>query len=84
MVDVGVPRIVADATLTSKGQTPDANVGNTLFTFLAQRFVNSYGPDNLNCVELLEQPSPLATTQDANGVAISVTFNGQPVNTQGA
>jgi len=84
MVNVGAPRIVADAALTSKRQSPDPNVGNNLFTFLAQRFVNAYGPDNLNCVQLLGQPSPLATTQDANGVAITVTFNGQPVNNQGA
>jgi hypothetical protein len=82
MANVGAARIAADAPLTSKGQTPDADVGNNLFTFLAQRFVNAYGPDNLNCVQLLGQPGPLATTQDANGVAISVTFKGQPVNTQ--
>jgi hypothetical protein len=84
MVDVGAPRIVADAPFTVNGKTPDAGVGDTLFTFLAQRFVNAYGPDNLNCTQLLGQPSPIATNQDANGVAISVTFNGQPVNTQGA
>ena len=84
MATVGAARIVADAPFTSKGKSPDADVGNNLFTFLAQRFVNAYGPDNLNCVQLLGQPSPLATTQDANGVAISVTFNGQPVSTQGA
>jgi hypothetical protein len=84
MADVGAARIVADAPFTVNAQTPDAGVGDTLFTFLAQRFVNAYGPDNLKCDQLLGQPSPIATTQNGDGVAISVTFNGEPVNTQAA
>ncbi len=84
LASVGAQRIATDAPLTVNGNSPDPNVGNTLFTFLAQRFVNAYGADNLNCVQLLGKPSPIATTQDANGVAISATFNGQPINTQGA
>lgn len=82
LVSVGAPRIVQDAPLTVKRPPADAAVGNTLFTFLAQRFVNTYGADNLNCTQLLGKPSPIQTTQDGNGVAISATFNGQPINTQ--
>lgn len=81
LVGVGAPRIVLDAPFTVNTTTPDAAVGNTLFTFLAQRFVNTYA--NLRCQQLLGTPSPLATTQNGNGVAISATFYGQPVNTQG-
>jgi hypothetical protein len=83
LASVGAQRIVTDAPLTVNATSPDAGVGDTLFTFLAQRFVNAYGADNLNCVQLLGKPSPIATTQDGNGVAISATFNGQPINTQG-
>ena len=83
LVNTGAPRIVADAPLTVNSKSPDLGTGDTLFTFLAQRFVNAYGADNLNCVQLLGKPSPIATTQDANGVAVSATFNGQPINTQG-
>lgn len=79
LVDVGAPRIVMDAPLTAKATTPDPATGNTLFTFLAQRFVNSY--TNLNCQQQLRKASPLATAQDGQGVAVSATFNGQPVNT---
>jgi hypothetical protein len=84
LASIGAQRIVTDAPLTVNGNSPDPNVGNNLFTFLAQRFVNAYGAGNLNCVQLLGKPSPIVTTQDANGVTISATFNGQPINTQGA
>lgn len=79
LVSTGAPRIVMDAPLTAKVAPPDPAVGNTLFTFLAQRFVTSYM--NLNCQQALGKPSPIATTQDNNGVAVSATFNGQPVDT---
>jgi len=79
LVDTGAPRIVLDAPFTVKMTTPDPATGNTLFTFLAQRFVNSYM--NLNCQKLTGNASPLATAQDGNGAAISATFKGQPINT---
>lgn len=79
MVTTGVPRIVLDAPLTVKMTSPDTGTGDTLFTFLAQRFVNAYMI--LNCQQLLGMANPLATAQDANGAAISATFNGQPVDT---
>jgi hypothetical protein len=76
----GAARIVLDAPLTVKMATPDPATGNTLFTFLAQRYVNSYA--NLNCQNLLGSPSPIATVQNNNGAAISATFNGTPINTE--
>jgi hypothetical protein len=79
LVNTGAPRIVLDAPFTVQTATPDDATGNNLFTFLAQRFVNSY--TNLNCQQLLGQPSPIATTQNANGAAVSATFNGQAINT---
>lgn len=79
LIDTGAPRIVLDAPLTVNMTTPDPATGNTLFTFLAQRYVNTFM--NLNCQKLTGKASPLATAQDGNGAAISATFNGQPVNT---
>ncbi|HEY0756448.1 MAG TPA: hypothetical protein VGD98_21020 [Ktedonobacteraceae bacterium] len=76
---LGSARIVLDAPMTVKATTPDPATGNTLFTFLAQRFVNSYM--NLNCQQLTGQASPLATAQNGNGVAISATINGKPIDT---
>lgn len=77
---IGAARIASDAPLTVKGATPDPATGNTLFTFLAQRYVNSY--TNLNCQNLLGSPSPIATVQNNNGAAISATFNSTPINTE--
>lgn len=81
LVKTGASRIVLDAPWTVKMTTPDPATGNTLFTFLAQRFVNAY--TMLNCQQLLGRTNPIATTQDGNGVAINATFNGQPINTNG-
>jgi hypothetical protein len=79
MLDTGAARIVLDASLTVKMTSPDTGTGDTLFTFLSQRFVNAYMI--LNCQQLLGKASPIATAQDANGAAISATFNGQPIDT---
>ncbi len=79
LINTGAPRIVLDAPLTVKMTTPDPATGNTLFTFLAQRYVNSYM--NLDCQKLTGTASPIATAQDGNGAAISATFNGKPINT---
>lgn len=79
MVDVGVPRMVQDAPMTVKAATPDDGTGNNLFTFLAQRFVDSYG--ELKCEGLLGAASPLATVQNNDGVATAVMLNGQAVDT---
>jgi hypothetical protein len=78
----GAQRIAADAPFTVNGASPDPAVGNNLFTFLAQRFVDSYGADNLKCNQLLGKDSPITTTQNADGVAISAKLNGQAINTQ--
>ena len=75
LLQTGMPRLVLDKPLTIKGQTPDAGMANTLFTFLAQRFQASY--NNLNCQMLLNIPNPVTTQTDANGVVISATYNMQ-------
>lgn len=77
--NTGAPRIVLDAPLTANATTPDPATGDTLLTFLAQRFVNTY--ENLNCKKLTGNASPLATAQNGDGVAISATFNGKPIST---
>jgi hypothetical protein len=80
LVNTGAPRIAQDASITGPQMSPDPAVGNNLLTFLAQRFVNTF--TNLNCKQLLGKADPIATKQDGNGVAISATFNGQPIGPQ--
>ncbi len=75
LLAIGPARIQLDMQLTQGRLSPDPAAANSLFTFLAQRFVASYGPNGLNCVGLLNIPDPIAVTTDGNGVAISATFN---------
>jgi hypothetical protein len=74
LLAVGPARIQLDMPLTQGRPSADPAAANSLFTFLAQRFVASYGPNGLNCVGLLNTPDPITVTTDANGVAISATF----------
>ena len=53
--------------------SPVTSVANSLFTFMAQRFVASF--DILDCGGLLGVADPISFTQDADGVAVSATIN---------
>jgi len=73
LVQTGLPRLQLDQQLTVNATSPDAAAANSLFTFLAQRFMQSY--TNLNCQSLLNMPNPVTVQTDGNGVAIAATFN---------
>jgi hypothetical protein len=74
--NIGTQRMQLDANLTKAVASPDAGAANSLFTFLAQRFITTYGADGgINCVKLLGQPDPITVTTDDNGVAITATIN---------
>jgi hypothetical protein len=53
--------------------SPDPGAGNNLFTFLCQRYANSFGPNGLDCSNRLQipAPGPITVTFDADGVAIA-------------
>jgi len=74
LLNVGLPRIKNDMNLTINATTPMADAANSLFTFLAQRFMAAFGADNLNCVGLLNIPNPVTVQLDGNGVAIAATI----------
>ena len=54
-------------------KSPDAGAANSLFTFMAQRFVASY--EILNCANLILKADPITVVTDSNGVATSATLN---------
>jgi hypothetical protein len=83
MLAIGPARIQLDMQFTQGRGSPDPAAANSLFTFLAQRFVASYGANGLNCVGLLNTPDPVAVTTDSNGVAISATFNAGSTDNNG-
>jgi hypothetical protein len=70
----GATRIIRDKPQTRQFMSPDPAVGNSLFTFLAQRFNGTWGPMGLNCMGRLGQASPIIVTTDNNGVAIDATL----------
>ncbi len=69
-------RLLLDSTFTMTAPSLVPAMANNLFTFLAQRFVATYGPNGLNCVGLLNMPDPVSVQTDNNGVAIAATING--------
>jgi hypothetical protein len=82
LMNVAPPRLAIDAPLLGRGATPDPAVGNTLFTFMAQRYVNTFTNPlgiGLNCMKMFNLQLNVATVQTADDVAVAVliTVNGQ-------
>jgi hypothetical protein len=73
MLQVAPDRLLLDQALFLADPSPVTDAANSMFTFLAQRFVASY--DILDCEGLLDIPDPVVVTVDANGVAISATID---------
>jgi hypothetical protein len=81
LMKIAPPRLAIDAPLLGNGATPDAAVGNTLFTFMAQRYVNTFTNPigvGLNCMKMFNL-QPLVATVKSNDVAVAalITVNGQ-------
>src|SRR5882762_4404884 len=70
---VAPTKLLLDRVLLTAFRSPFPNVANSLFTFLAQRFVATY--EILNCQAFLNQPDPITLFTDQNGVVIDATIN---------
>src|SRR5260370_5824129 len=70
-------RMLLDASLTKTAPSADPAVANTLFTFLAQRFVTTFEANGLNCKKSLGVPDPVSVKTDENGVAGYATLSHQ-------
>ncbi len=81
LLAIGPARIQLDAQVTKGRPSPDPAAANSLFTFLAQRFVASFEANGLNCVGLLNKADPVVVMNDGNGVAVDANFNA--ANTMG-
>jgi hypothetical protein len=74
MLRIAPARMFMDQTvLTNFNKNPDAGAANSLFTFMAQRFVASY--EILNCANLIFKADPITVTTDVTGVATSAALN---------
>src|SRR5260221_4527739 len=80
-------RMLLDASLTKTAPSADPAVANTLFTFLAQRFVTTFEANGLNCKKSLGVPDPVSVKTDGNGVAVDATITDTtiftPINCSG-
>lgn len=73
MSTIGGPFLALHSLFLKASQSPDQNVGDNLFNFLANRFVNSWA--ELNCLSATTNQSPITVTLNANGVAIANNIN---------
>lgn len=83
LLQIAPTRLQKDRGLTMNQPSPAADVATNLFTFLAQRFNATFGPNNLNCTGLLNVQNPVTLQLDANGVTTdaTITLNGQGTGT---
>jgi len=50
--------------------SPAPTVADSLFTFMAQRFFQAFGRNNLNCQDLLQVVNPVNLTVNGNGLVV--------------
>jgi hypothetical protein len=70
MLRIAPLRMVANQKALTAFASPDPGAGNSLYTFLAQRFVAAY--QLLDCQNLVNLANPVSVRTDRNGVAVSV------------
>jgi len=72
MVDIQTPFLAANQQLLETWPSPVPTVGDTLFTFMANRLASSF--DNLNC-QSFGLFQPVSVVVDGSGAATAVTLN---------
>ena len=72
MLRQAAPRLIKNREALTAGPSPVASAANSLYTFMAQRFVASYGL--LDCGGLTEIADPVSVTLDTNGVAVGAAI----------
>jgi hypothetical protein len=80
LLQVGLPRILADQPLTQVAPSPMAATANNLFTFIANRFHNTFSdmPGFLHCTRLLGVENPVQLTTNDAGVVVDATIQLNP------
>jgi hypothetical protein len=73
MLRIGPARLLLDQAALTAGPSPVPTAGDSLFTFLAQRFVASY--NILGCGDLVHITDPVILTTSVSGVAIGAKID---------
>jgi hypothetical protein len=79
LLAIAPARLQADAALTKRQPSPDPAVADSLLTFLAQRFITTYGANGLDCRNHIQQPDPLTMLTNGNGVVVQALLNERPL-----
>jgi hypothetical protein len=79
LLAIAPTRLQADAALTKRYPSPDPAVADSLLTFLAQRFVATYGANGLDCSNHIQQPDPITVLTNNKGVAVQALLDGRPL-----
>ncbi len=74
LLNIALPRLNLDKTMTMNAASPMPAVANSLFTFLATRLQATLGAGGLNCVGLLNVQNPVTLTADGNGVTTAAVI----------
>jgi hypothetical protein len=78
LLRIAPQRMLANQKALTAFATPDAGAANSLFTFLAQRFVATY--QLIDCATLVNQADPVSVAVNRAGVAVSATVNTAALN----
>jgi hypothetical protein len=70
--DIHTDKLIVDKPFLTASPSPFPNVANTLFTFMAQRYVASY--EILKCQALLNQPVNVTLHFNSMGVVVDATI----------
>jgi hypothetical protein len=70
--EIAPPRLELDRPFFEDFRSPFPELANTLFTFMALRFMGTY--ELLNCQALLGQPDPVMLITNGQGIVIDATF----------
>lgn len=78
LYQIAPKRMQQDETLFTARPSPSSAVATNLFTFLAQRFVFTFGDQGLGCAKLLNVADPVQVTMNDAGVTTDATINYNP------
>jgi hypothetical protein len=78
LLRIAPQRMLANQKALSAFASPDTGAANTMYTFLAQRFVATY--QLLDCATLVNESDPVSVTLNKQGVAVSAAVNTAALN----
>lgn len=78
LLRIAPQRMLANQKALTAFASPDAGAANTLYTFLAQRFVATY--QLLDCATLVNESDPVSVTLNGQGVAVRAAVNTADLN----